>query len=66
MAYIDQLHHKLLQQIHSDGIPPQLIKGDFAIFYYVQALWPENSKFVQQLILYSESANMIQIDKTIK
>ena len=45
MAYIDQLHHKLLQQIHSDGIPPQLIKGDFAIFYYVQALWPENSKF---------------------
>ena len=27
VAYIDQLHHKLLHQIHSVGLPPQLIKG---------------------------------------
>jgi hypothetical protein len=27
VAYIDQLHHKLLDQIHSDGLPPQLIKN---------------------------------------
>ena len=28
VSYIDQLHHKLLHQIHSVGLPPQLIKGN--------------------------------------
>jgi hypothetical protein len=28
VSYIDQLHHRLLHQIHSVGLPPQLIKGE--------------------------------------
>ena len=32
VSYIDQLHHKLLHQIHSVGLPPQLIKGEKVFF----------------------------------
>lgn len=34
VAYIDQLHHKLLEQIHSVGLPPQLIKGKKGHFFF--------------------------------
>ena len=47
VAYIDQLHHKLLDQIHSVGIPPQLIKGDFAVFF---SQGPQMSKNIRYLL----------------
>ena len=34
VSYIDQLHHKLLHQIHSVGLPPQLIKGTQKTIYF--------------------------------
>ena len=36
VQYIDQLHHKLLHQIHSVGLPPQLIKGRYTIWHFYQ------------------------------
>ena len=38
VQYIDQLHHKLLHQIHSVGLPPQLIKGRYTIWLFIKSL----------------------------
>merc|ERR1711997_581917 len=63
VAYIDQLHHKLLDQIHSVGIPPQLIKENQK---HNQSTHPQEMSMEQLKHLLGQVMNNRMMKKKIK